>query len=81
MIKNVTGCECDVRIEFEGSAKTKGFIAGGYIERIVCRAVDRVEMGEWFVSASAEQLIHLSKLLEGLRGWISGRNEGGEGGI
>ena len=46
MIKIVTGGECDVRIEFKEAAETKGVIVGGYIEGIVCRAADRVEMGE-----------------------------------
>ena len=69
MIKNVTGGECDVRIEFKGSAKTKGFIAGGYIERIVCRAADCVEMGEWFVFAQCgivDSFVKASRRIAGL---------------
>ena len=69
MIKNVTGGECDVRIEFKGSAETKGVIAGRYIERIVCRAVDRVEMGEWFVFAqcgTVDSFVEDSRRIAGL---------------
>ena len=42
---------------------------------VVRQTVSKWENG--LSSPSAGQLIHLSKLLDGLLGWLSGRNEAG----
>ena len=56
--------------------KQKGLLQGDISKElyVVRQTVSKWENG--LSSPSAGQLIHLSKLLDGLLGWLSGRDEG-----